>query len=347
MNFTELYNKIKALDEAGPGMMDPNAMMQQQMANIMKNPSFQKLDPTTMMQQMKQQSKQARPATAPGQDSYTVNGKSVSKAEYDAFMSQHPELAANMQNPMNVVKGMKTPAMPNMPKLPVAPTQPASDDWEESMQSENQPDPAAARAARSSMANALANAPEPTLSKEDMYDECGGDMMGSMPPAPKQQDNVTMNVSMNGSGSGGIKDLMAILKNIESGKPAGAPNIPHDRDALFGDSYENSVEGSADTVTLDVADITPTGDDMHSKGNEAPKVNGGGNPMQEALKSRLAQMYDEIKEASHQEKTTMKHIKNPTAGEKKAAKDIKPGVKGYKDRIDMLKSAENSGRLKD
>ncbi len=51
-------------------------------------------------------------------------------------------------------------------------------------------------------------------------------------------------------------------------------------------------------------------------------------------------------EASHQEKTTMKHVKNPTAGEKKAAKDIKPGIAGYKDRVAMLKSAEKDGRLK-
>jgi len=54
-------------------------------------------------------------------------------------------------------------------------------------------------------------------------------------------------------------------------------------------------------------------------------------------------MYEE----SDQEKTTMKHVKNPTAGEKKAAKDIKPGIAGYKDRIDMLKSAEKDGRLKE
>jgi hypothetical protein len=52
-------------------------------------------------------------------------------------------------------------------------------------------------------------------------------------------------------------------------------------------------------------------------------------------------------EASHQEKTTMKHVKNPTAGEKKAAKDIKPGIAGYKDRVAMLKSAEKDGRLKE
>ena len=54
-----------------------------------------------------------------------------------------------------------------------------------------------------------------------------------------------------------------------------------------------------------------------------------------------------VKETSHQEKTTMKHVKNPTAGEKKAAKDIKPGVKGYSDRVAMLKSAEKDGRLKE
>ena len=54
-------------------------------------------------------------------------------------------------------------------------------------------------------------------------------------------------------------------------------------------------------------------------------------------------MYEE----SHQAATTMKHVKNPTAGEKKAAKDIKPGIKGYQDRVAMLKSAEKDGRLKE
>jgi len=52
-------------------------------------------------------------------------------------------------------------------------------------------------------------------------------------------------------------------------------------------------------------------------------------------------------ETSHQTKTTMKHVKDPTPGEKKAAKDIKPGIKGYSDRVAMLKSAEKDGRLKE
>jgi hypothetical protein len=55
---------------------------------------------------------------------------------------------------------------------------------------------------------------------------------------------------------------------------------------------------------------------------------------------------DKMNEASHQADATMKHVKNPTQGEKDAAKDIKPGIAGYRDRIDMLKSAEKDGRLK-
>jgi hypothetical protein len=53
-----------------------------------------------------------------------------------------------------------------------------------------------------------------------------------------------------------------------------------------------------------------------------------------------------VQEVSRQAATTMKHVKNPTKGEKQAAKDIKPGIAGYRDRIDMLQSAEKSGRLK-
>jgi hypothetical protein len=41
---------------------------------------------------------------------------------------------------------------------------------------------------------------------------------------------------------------------------------------------------------------------------------------------------------SHQAATTMKHIPNPSPALKKAAKDIKPGVSGYRDRIAMLKA---------
>ena len=52
------------------------------------------------------------------------------------------------------------------------------------------------------------------------------------------------------------------------------------------------------------------------------------------------------KPESHQSKTTMKHVNNPNAAEKKAAKDIKPGIKGVRDRLAMLRAAKDRGALK-
>jgi hypothetical protein len=49
---------------------------------------------------------------------------------------------------------------------------------------------------------------------------------------------------------------------------------------------------------------------------------------------------------SHAYKTTMKHADNPTVQQRMAAHDIQPGVKGYRDRIDMLRDLERTGKLK-
>ena len=49
---------------------------------------------------------------------------------------------------------------------------------------------------------------------------------------------------------------------------------------------------------------------------------------------------------SHQAKTTLKHIKNPSYTQRVASADIKPGVAGYRDRIDLLKAAKQKGNLK-
>lgn len=66
----------------------------------------------------------------------------------------------------------------------------------------------------------------------------------------------------------------------------------------------------------------------------------------EAQTSAAARLAKAKMKMSHQASTTMKHISNPTPGEAKAAKDIKPGIAGYRDRIAMLKSAEARGGLK-
>ena len=138
------------------------------------------------------------------------------------------------------------------------------------------------------------------LFTESAVAECGDmPMMGSMDMgAPKQQDNVSMNVSLNGSGAGGIKDLMAILKGIEDGgEEAVAVTIDGgemgDLENAFDEEYANSPQEEVAPVDA----VLPTGDDLHGQGGEAPPVNGGGNPMQEALVQQLSQLYQTIKES--------------------------------------------------
>jgi hypothetical protein len=81
-----------------------------------------------------------------------------------------------------------------------------------------------------------------------------------------------------------------------------------------------------------------------------PKVAGGDNPMQrvEAVDLRTSirnELRNRLAEAKSEKFDPLKHVKNPTKGEKAAAKDVKRG--SYPDRAAMLKSAEADGRLKD
>lgn len=112
--------------------------------------------------------------------------------------------------------------------------------------------------------------------------------MSSM--APKQQDNVNMSVNMSGQGAGGIRDLMSILKNIEQGSDSNSSDV-----VVGMEEYANS----PNEQTASINAVTSTGDDLHSKGSEAPKVNGGGNPMQrsvsEGLLDQLNNLYKEVK----------------------------------------------------
>ena len=145
---------------------------------------------------------------------------------------------------------------------------------------------------------------------EDLVDECG---MGSMQGMSSgQQDNVNMSINMNGAGKGGIRDLLDILRNIEQGSDdpdsgelgdliGAMGNEPRGKVAVIDNDMEMPVgefANSPDEMYADVGDVIPTGDDMHSKGAEAPKVNGGGNPFgvnEEELIARLGSLYETIK----------------------------------------------------
>jgi hypothetical protein len=145
---------------------------------------------------------------------------------------------------------------------------------------------------------------------EEVVDECGMGPMSGM--SQGQQDNVNMSINMNGAGPGGIRDLLDILRNIEQGSDdpdsgelgdliGAMGDRPRGKVAVIDSDMEMPVgefANSPDEMYGDVGDVTPTGNDLHSKGGEAPKVNGGGNPMgvdEEALLARLGSLYEEIK----------------------------------------------------
>jgi hypothetical protein len=145
---------------------------------------------------------------------------------------------------------------------------------------------------------------------EKGMEECGMPGMDNMPHgmmgmgSPKQPDNVTMNVSMNGSGAGGIRSLMDILRNLEDG--GHSHEVPGQADAVLVGVGEEQNDGDFQSATTSpdqeiqgVDTMTATGNDIHSQGGEARKVNGGGNPMvgvSESLVNRLSNLYQEVKE---------------------------------------------------
>lgn len=129
----------------------------------------------------------------------------------------------------------------------------------------------------------------PNGDDEILTGECG-DTMSPM-SAPKQSDSVTMNVSMNGSGSGGIKDLLDILRNIENS------NGHDDDDVLVGIGAEEDFDDATTRPNPQQVPVPDSGDDLHREKEEYKKANGGGNPMRmhETLVAKLSQKYANIK----------------------------------------------------
>ena len=153
---------------------------------------------------------------------------------------------------------------------------------------------------------------------EDVVDECGMDMPMSM-GSPKQQDNVTMNISMNGSGAGGIRDLMDILRDLEDGPSDSGHGMDDEMGIIIDKMSGNDGDSEMPLLGMDEAEAGgfdrasttpdpetaplgaafPTGNDLSSHGgNERHKVNGGGNPYAVAAESlipRLSSLYQEVK----------------------------------------------------
>lgn len=141
------------------------------------------------------------------------------------------------------------------------------------------------------------------IKREEMVsNECGPDM-----PSSGQQDNVSMNVNMSGSGSGGIRDLINILKNIEGehgggddlGDLIGKMDHPHDDD--HGDMSREKAVVIGDNIPVDEYANEPdettmplpmAGNDLHKPHGNYPATQPGDNPMAVArIRETLEKLY--------------------------------------------------------
>ena len=156
-----------------------------------------------------------------------------------------------------------------------------------------------------------------------------GSMSSPIPSSPP----VTMSVNLNAQGVENIKELLNLMNKADASRisapmalPIGGIEMPasihkaEPSDSVGGmaqirdliskadeevPAEEGTMDGHfADATTepdeqyADVDAVTVTGNDLHSKGGEAPKVNGGGNPMQETLRAQLDSLYKTIKEGN-------------------------------------------------
>ena len=129
---------------------------------------------------------------------------------------------------------------------------------------------------------------------------------GNMPAAaPQGADSVLIGekgVDECGDMPGGpqvsVRSLIAALQAIEKGTHMHGGDVPlvgmgeEQPDGGFGDATTEPEEH-----TFKLSTVTRVGNDLASKGAEAPKVNGGGNPMHEALVRKLTAHYNQIKES--------------------------------------------------
>ena len=106
-------------------------------------------------------------------------------------------------------------------------------------------------------------------------------------------------------------------------------------------SDNKQIRDVADVAARIMAGLPPIEEALHPNQQKIDVVDDDKIDGKDFAKLRAGKKPDVKKEEveSHQSATTMKHIPNPTPAQKQAAKDIKPGVGGYRDRIAMLKDA--------
>ena len=173
----------------------------------------------------------------------------------------------------------------------------------------------------------------PDLDMDEPHDKPDADNMGG--PSDMDSDNMP-----------GDNDLDKVQGDQDDGE-----DQDDDRGMEKDDEKKNEYANEPEEKYKDIDYmVNKLAGGMNGPKGTYPKVAGGDNPMQrvEAVDLRTSirnELRDRLAEAKSEKFDALKHVKNPTKGEKAAAKDVKRG--SYPDRAAMLKSAEADGRLKD
>jgi hypothetical protein len=195
----------------------------------------------------------------------------------------------------------------------------------------------------------------PDLDKEGPHSEPDADNMGG--PSDNDSDNIPPMCDLDRDDKG----IDAIQKAMGDQDGDGDHDMDdHDMekdgdkkdDKEEKEAFGNSPTGAPGQEYQGIDAAVPDGDDLNKpKSMSKHSYRQGDNPMAmpESKEQLRASIKEELRrrlsEAKSEKFDPLKHVKNPTAGEKKAAKDVKRG--SYADRAAMLKSAEADGRLKD
>jgi len=198
----------------------------------------------------------------------------------------------------------------------------------------------------------------PDLDKDGPHSEPDADNMGG--PSDMDADNMPPMGDLDRDDKGIDKIQKSMGDNDGDGDHDMDDHDMEKDDGKKGDkkdkeeAFANAPEGAPGQEYHGIDAAIPDGNDLNRpKKSFSGKPYRGDNPMAAGAYESKEQLRASIKEelrrrlseAKGEKFDALKHVKNPTKGEKDAAKDVKRG--SYPDRAAMLKSAEADGRLKD
>jgi len=193
----------------------------------------------------------------------------------------------------------------------------------------------------------------PDLDKDEPHDEPDADNMGG------PSDNDSDNMPPMGDLDRDDKGIDSIQKSMGDNDGDGDHDMrdheieKKDDDKEEKEAFGNSPTGAPGQEYQGIDAAIPDGDDLNKpKKSFSGKPYRGDNPMAAGAYESKEQLRASIKEelrrrlseAKGEKFDPLKHVKNPTQGEKNAAPDV--NREKYGDRAAILRSAEKDGRLK-